>query len=364
MVLDRLSSRRGLWNRSQPLSVCSVITPQESDHRPLRYENRHGLDRSASVATMRKRRSTHRLIIVIIGAWILAIVCLPRWVGAEEPLPGTWKLSDPRAVGMAQAVRAAGGGVSGIYLNPATIAMAPLYHIDLSYRFTGPEQLHTGGIAIVDSVTSLVAAGVSFDYSGIEQPRTTLSSYDGRLALAGGFGDVLFVGLTGRYLRLEHNIASDKWGPGGVAALPASGSRQAEGLTFDAGLALALGDVISVGVAGYNLTNTKSVYAPLQVGGGIGASFASMVLIEADAVVDFTSHDSVGLQLNAGGELFVMGKVALRAGYGFDAYYKRNSLSGGLGYVDARFAVDVGYMHELLSEGRFTAMAGLRIFVN
>ncbi len=306
----------------------------------------------------------YRFISPLLAAWTLAAALHPASAASEEPLPGTWKHSDPRAIGMSQAVRAAGGGVSGIYFNPATIALAPLYHIDLSYRFTGPEQMHTGGIAIVDSVTSLIAAGVAFDYSGIEQPRNSLLSYDGRLSLAGGFGDVFYVGVTGRYLRVEHNIAADKWGPGGVAALPSSGSKQVDGVTFDAGLALALGDIITVGAVGYNLTNTQSVYAPLQVGGGIGASFESLFLIEADAIVDFTSHDSASLELRAGGELFLMGKVALRAGYGFDAYYERNSLSAGLGYVDARFAVDVGYMHEIASEGRFTTMAGLRIFVN
>ncbi|NTU51724.1 MAG: hypothetical protein HGA94_04710, partial [Candidatus Aminicenantes bacterium] len=124
------------------------------------------------------------------------------------------------------------------------------------------------GGAIVDSITSsTIGAGLSLNYLRANERRRDFESWDARLAVAGTIKDIFFIGATGRYLRVEDDLESGDRGPNGRPALPSSGSQQMDGLTFDAGAGLRLANIISIGVAGYNLTNPGSAYAPLNIQG-------------------------------------------------------------------------------------------------
>lgn len=284
---------------------------------------------------------------------------------SAEPLVGTLKTMDPRALGLSGAMVATPGGTSAIYFNPAAISMVPIYHFEGMYQYTARERMHMGGVAIVDSVTSnVVGAGLSFNYSAIDQSRTEHQSYDVRLALSGALGKYLFLGATGRYLRVAQNISSNKWGPVGKAALPSSGSQQVDGFTFDAGAAVKIGSVISIGLTGYNLTHTESVFAPIELGVGLSASLLDMLLIEVDSVTNFTSYEKKGEEIRLGAELFLAGAAAIRGGYRFDAYYKTHSMSVGLGYVHARFALDAGFTNEFREDGRLAFAVGFKYYAN
>ncbi|MCU0662792.1 MAG: hypothetical protein MUC50_10770 [Myxococcota bacterium] len=283
---------------------------------------------------------------------------------AEEPLAGTETTLDPRALGLSNALRASPSGVSGVYLNPSVIALLPLYHIGLMYGYTGKDEQHMGGVAIVDSVTSVVAAGLAFNYSGINQPSTKHQVYDGRLALAGRLGDVLALGGSLRYLHVEQNLSSRMRGPAGPPALPASGSVQANGFTLDVGACLTLAEVVNIAVVGQNLTAMGTVFAPLSLGGGASVSLFDMWLIELDANFDFTSHDKASAEIQAGTELFIAGQFAVRAGYSYDFFYNMNRLSGGLGYVHQSFGVDMGVASEVQGDPRWQLFAGIKIFIN
>jgi hypothetical protein len=243
--------------------------------------------------------------------------------------------------------------------------MAHLYHVNLMYQYTGGDDLHMGGAAVVDSITStVVAAGLSLSYLRSDSRRTDHESWDARLAVAGNIADVVFVGLTGRYIRVEHDLESGNRGPNGPPSMPSSGSQQVDGFTFDAGAAFALGQMLTIGVTGYNLTDTGSVYAPIQLGGGVGLTLIEMLLIEADLVVDFTSHDDINEEIHAGVELFVANMIPLRAGYIHDVYYGINTIGAGLGYVDPSFAVDLGFQYEIREDARWILAFGLRIFIS
>jgi hypothetical protein len=294
----------------------------------------------------------------------LIVLFLDLAASAEDPLTGTLRTMDPRPMGLGGAMRASPSGTSGIYLNPATIAMLQLYHIELMYQYTGQEDMHMGGLAVVDSVTAMIAAGLAFNYSGIRQQRTEHDEFDGRIALAGGIGRVFFLGITGRYIRVEQNQSSSKWGPAGTPALPSSGSQQVDGFTFDVGTAFRLGEVLSLGVVGYNLTNTASVFAPLELGGGFGLHLIDMLQIEVNGVVNFTSHGDPGWEIQFGSELFLARRVAIRAGYTYDIYFQLHSLSAGLGYVDTQFALDFGFMKEIVEDGRMILAFGFKYFIS
>ena len=98
------------------------------------------------------RPAAAHLVAAVCAAALLALA-FARTARAEEPLFGTSALLDPRALGLAGALRATPSSVSGIYLNPATIAMAPVYHINLMYQYAREQDanLHMAGGAIVDS---------------------------------------------------------------------------------------------------------------------------------------------------------------------------------------------------------------------
>lgn len=283
---------------------------------------------------------------------------------AEKPLAGTLTTLDPRPVGLGGTLRASASGTSSVYLNPACMAMLPIYHIGVMYQYTGEDQMHTGGISIVDAVTTVVAAGLAFNYSGINQPHLRHDSFDGRIAIGGGIADLVYLGATARYLHLKQNESSSGYGPSGRAALPSSGSIQVNGLTFDVGAAFRLGKTFTLGIVGYNLTNTGSLYAPLELGGGVSVHLLDMLLIELDSVVDFTSHEKSAWEVHLGTELFLMQRLALRMGYVYDVFFDRHSISAGAGYVDRQFAVDFGFMHEIAEEGRMILAFGFKYFVN
>ena len=251
-----------------------------------------------------------------------------------------------------------------MYLNPALMSTAPIFHLEGMYQYTGYERMNMGGAAVVDSVTSAVAAGMSFNYSGIDHAKIEHTAYDGRLSLSGGIADTFYVGATGKYLFIEQNPSAKQWGPAGPPALPSSGSQQIDGVTFDAGAAVKLGHILNLGVVGYNLTNTGSAFAPIQLGSGLSLSLMEMLLIEGDVLVDFTSHDETGVELDFGAEVFIANMVSIRAGYIYDVYYNIHSVAAGLGYIHQKFAIDFGFSREIREDGRTLIALGLKFFIN
>jgi hypothetical protein len=313
---------------------------------------------------MRSIEPCSALRIVALLALATALLAESSVARGQEPQVGTLKTMDPRPIGLGGALRASPSSTSGIYLNPATIAMARVYHINLMYQYTGEDDLHTAGAAAVDSVTSsIIAAGISLNYLRSDQTRTDHESWDARLALAGNIGDIFFLGMTGRYIRVEHDLESGNRGPNGTPALPSSGNQQVDGFTFDAGAAVAIGGIVSLGVTGYNLTNTGSVYAPVQLGSGAALTLFDMLLIELDVVVDFTSHTDVNEEIHGGAELFLANMIPLRVGYIYDVHFNIHTIAAGLGYVDPSFAVDFGFQREARQDGRWILAFGLRIFI-
>jgi hypothetical protein len=314
---------------------------------------------------MRLKISKTCLCLVLVGTVIaLAAMITPRNAFAESPLTGTLTTLNPRALALGRTLRASPSGTSGVYQNPAVLAMAPVYHMEMVYQYTGEEDRHMGGMVLADSVTTVVAAGLSFNYSGINQKHTKFEAYDGRLAIAGAIGNIFFLGGTARYLYLDQKWDSEKWGPGGMPALPSSGSRNVNSFTFDAGSALRLGNIVTLGVVGYNLIPTESVFAPIQLGTGASIYVMNMLLVEVNTLVDFTSHDEVSNDIELGTELFLGGTVALRGGYIYDFYYKLNTISAGLAYVHSKFSIDAGYMHEIVDDGRWCLAFSLKYFIN
>jgi len=94
----------------------------------------------------------------------------------------------------------------------------------------------------------------------------------------------------------------------------------------------------------------------------VGLALLGMLVVEGDLVLDFTSHEKMSEQIDAGVELLVANVLPLRFGYSYDLWTERHALSGGLGYVDTSFAVDVGFMRELGADPRMRLAFGFKYF--
>ena len=287
-----------------------------------------------------------------------------RSANAMEPLPGTEPPVDTRSLAMADAQRAFSANTAGVYLNPAIMSMAAVYHVNVKYQFTGKDNLHNAGVVFLDSITSSrIAAGASLDYRRDSRANSYFESWDARLALSTGIANKFFIGLTGRYLRAAHDITSGTFGPNRRPALERSSNIQANGFTFDAGIAARLGKYVIFGLAGYNLTKTDTVFAPICLGGGFSFLIKRIWLVETDALADFTSYEGVGARLAFGTELLIKEVFAIRAGYSHEFFMHINQVSAGLGYTWKRAALDLGYRQDIEFPGRFRLALGLRIFV-
>lgn len=305
----------------------------------------------------------YRKLSILIIAVVGGLVPITGWA-QDGRLPGTEKLGDARVLAMGGALRASNSNTAAVYLNPAAMSMAKVYHLNLKYQYTGLDKLHNVGIALVDSVTSQTfAGGVSLDYLRSAKDNTDFQSWDGRVAASATVREIFFFGLSARYVHAAHDVKDDSFGPNGEPALPRNDTVQAKGITMDLGMALRAGDVISLGVVGYNLSRTGTLYAPLQLGTGISALVKNKWLIETDLVTDFTSYNSVALDFQAGTEVIIKGQFSLRGGYGHEFHFGVNSYSAGIGYTAKRFAIDFGYKQDIEFLERIRIALGIRIFI-
>lgn len=248
----------------------------------------------------------------------------------------------PRTLALGGAARAYGLSTSAVPINPANIAAQRIYHFEALFAFdTRAHRLQYGG-AIVDSVTSRLAMGVLASKTdlGNDGDPYRRGVLDVRVTAAYPFGDKLSFGVNGHYLR----ATQDGRGPLGDSPISRQESDDPnfKAFTFDAGLALALGEAVRLGAVGYNLTSTGSALAPLMIGGGLGFKLGDLTA-EANVVgVDRTTWGVWKTRYMVGGEYLAGDHYPLRLGYSFDQGTRRHSVSGGIGYVDKSFAIDAG----------------------
>jgi hypothetical protein len=277
------------------------------------------------------------------------------------------EIEGPRTLAMSGAARAFGGSTSSIPSNPANTTTQRVYHFEGLFSFDTRARRLQYGAAVLDSVTSRLALGVlasKTDLGGGDDPAKR-SGLDVRAATGFLLGDRVSFGATAHYLR----TTQDGVGPLGESPISRSSSDDANfrALTFDAGLAVSLGEAIRLGAVGYNLTDPGSPVAPLMVGGGLGVKLGDLV-VEGNVVgVDRRTWGAWKTRVQLGLEYLVADHYPLRIGYLFDQGARRHAVSGGLGYVDRSFAIDLGVRGEVAAPddpwGRALVFAlGLRYF--
>ncbi len=268
-----------------------------------------------------------------------------------------------RAVGMGGALTALGVSTVSLYLNPANMPLARVYHLEALGAVSPEAQRQTYGLTIVDSLinSARFSGGVGGTWSELDPSGVHRVWTDVRAALALPLGDYVSVGATGRWLQVNqavaagpfgHSLASDGTPNGGVF----------NALTFDVGATAILGDNVRIGLVGHNLTNPGTALAPTT--GVLGMGFATQTFaLEADGLLDFTTYRTVQGRVMAGGELFLADHYAIRAGWRYDTGTQLHAPSLGFGYVNPLWSVEVAVRHDLATDHASTvAVLSLRYF--
>jgi hypothetical protein len=309
----------------------------------------------------------------LVSAVALLALLVPRVAAADrsELVPEIGydygEVETGRALAMGDAMRALGNGVTGLYANPANIALTRVYHLEALAQI-GPEaRRQTYGASAVDSVTNRLAGAVGGNYGVLDPDGVDRRWTDVRLALAFPVSDRLYVGITGKYLKLHENgFARPGFGLPAPSAASAGLGTDAivDGITFDAGITVKPTESLFIGLVGTNLTNPGTGFQPTTFGGGIGFG-TNDITVEGDVVADFTTYTSIdgstrtNMRAMFGFEFLAGDHYPLRLGYRYDRIPATHALSAGLGYIDPQFAVDVSVRRSVAGKdpyGPFTAI--------
>ncbi len=268
----------------------------------------------------------------------------------------------PRMTALGGATRAGANSLSALYSNPANMAAAQLYHVGAFGQIYPEARRQSYGGAIVDSLIS--STGLAGGLGGV----WTMQDPDGlrrewmdlRFGLGMPLGDAFMLGLTGKYVTLQQN------GTGPLGFSEASGGLKdtniIQTVTFDAGATLRPVDELYISVTGNNLTNPETTLLPLMGGLGIGYVTPDFSLL-ADGVLESRTYEQTRLRVNVGGELLLADRVALRGGYRYDQGLESHALSGGLGYLDPRYAVDFALRRGVSGPGYFAVVFGFTVHI-
>jgi hypothetical protein len=244
---------------------------------------------------------------------------------AEPELPPTVAdLGSPRSIALS-ASRGLAGGNEGIFLNPAALAVRPRYAIETQWLLERAGADTIGQfltLSVVDSQTSPVSGGVAFTRVA-NGPSTGNALH---LSAATPLGGGLFLGVTGKYLRLD-------------------GAEDVNAATVDAALLVTLGRWVSAGVVGYDLVDVNHPQQmPLAVGAGVAIGDDRRFHVLLDWKRDLDRREEATDSWAAGGEVLVARNFPLRAGWQQDDTRGVTWWSAGAGLVTtAGLALDLAY---------------------
>ncbi len=275
---------------------------------------------------------------------------------------GYGEVLTPRLAALGGSGRATSIGTSALFINPANMAVGQRFHIEAMAQIQPETRRQSFGGAVVDSKTSRISGGLGVTWNTQDPDGVNRRWSDVRFALAVPLGDLVFLGMGGRLLSLSQDGAT----PFNIDSRfdPVSGGLYEANIintvTLDAGLTLQPAPGLFIGFTGHNLTNMNNGLVPLT--GGIGLGYAeSGFTLSADAVVESRSFSQATGRFMGGGEVLVADHYAIRGGYKYDTGLVTHSLTGGLGYIDQRFAIEASAQHGVAGQRSTSILFGFRI---
>ena len=292
-----------------------------------------------------------------------------------------------RPMGMGEAQRATATGASGPLMNPAGMSLVRQYVIEGMYGIKVETVGHHANLSVVDSITARIAAGLfysfiyetpklGFNWAGgtIGSEQLTRSGHAAGLSLSVPLGDRFILGATAKYLHI------DTTAPLPMGTVPDHLTLDSvNGVTFDIGMILRLGERFNIGLVGYNLWDHGSRESPLSLGIGLAYVPIPSLSINFDTVINFTGYQHYRLdamtgkvsldqrttaRLGPGIEWVAGNKVPIRAGVVYDSGLPATYLTVGLGYLSSAFGVDLSYRAKVQGGIENFLLFGIRIFID
>ncbi len=304
-----------------------------------------------------------RFASLALAVGVATVVLAPAAARAQ---PGGWM--GTRALGMGGALRSAATGDAGPTINPSGMSLIRAYTAEGGYQLnTGgnPDTAHRAHASIVDSTSATSLGGAlayTFLSSDVRSGRTE-SGHQGSASLSLPFGELIAVGATLKYLRITAENAP-------VAPVTTKTEEITAGFTFDAGATIRPARILSVGLVGYNLVDSKTALAPRAFGWGTSLAVIDALLVTFDGVIDFstrrltTGKDDDVLSLMGGVEYVTPVNVAVRAGGGLNGVRQSGYVSVGASTVSEVGALDLGFAQDLTGDTKQTIFAvSARLFV-
>jgi hypothetical protein len=270
---------------------------------------------------------------------LVVLAALASGAARADPPPagGVTDLIGPRALALAAATGVASGN-DGIFVNPAAVAarrrysVEPLFATDRRGGTTVGQYL---GASVVDSLSAPMTASLAYvrPVDGAERGNLLVGG------LAGAVMEKLYLGVQARYLGLERTTAT--------------GTEKIGGVTADAGLFWEVGDLVSLGVSGYNLVPIgHRRWVPRSVGAGlaVGSDTSFRVMADWHADLDRDPNGKTTNRYAAGAEVLLGNMAPVRAGLERDETLGTSWWSLGAGLVTPTgAALDVGYKQSFTS---------------
>jgi hypothetical protein len=221
------------------------------------------------------------------------------------------------------------------------------------------------GAAVVDAMTSRLAAGASMRVLLGENDAGKNKGFEGRLSLAVPLADVFSIGIAGRYSNLR--VSDTHAVPEHVAAEGEASDRsfKLKHFTMDAAATLRPVAGFALSALAYNIIDTHSPLAPMTLGGSAAFSLGPLT-VGGDVLVDLNKQKLFnGPKLLLGGGLeFLASNVApLRVGYAYDQGRKQSFVTGGIGFVDQRAGIQLSLRQSAGGVHETSLFLGLQYFV-
>jgi hypothetical protein len=316
----------------------------------------------SSASTFRSRASTTLLVLGCVG--ILGISAPTR----ADPVVPEARIESARGVAMGTGSRASSASTQAQADNPANLAGPGVAHAESTFGYQPQLKAYAVGASVVDAMTSShIAAGLSSRFLFGDNSAGENSGWEGRLGLGVPIGQMISLGIAGRYsnFTVSNPHAKPERPPEDEFEEP-DRTFKLKAFTMDAAITLRLFEGFAISAIGTNLIDTGTPLAPLLVGGS-AAFGGNGFSLGGDVLVDLNLHDAFnGAKLLMGGglEYLTQGLVPVRIGYTYDQGRRTHSISGGLGYLAQRFGIQFS-MRQMLNGAHkdSTIFATIQYFV-
>jgi hypothetical protein len=325
----------------------------------------HSARRTSGLRTIepsRRWKLAARLSVVL----SLCVYAWPQRVHAEERIVPELRIESARGMAMGTGARSSSASTQAQAENPANLVLGGLYHLEVLSAYSPTFKRFAYGASVVDSMTSRLAAGVSARGFFGDNKAGENSGWEGRVGLGLPLGDMLSVGVAGRYANFT---ASDPYAQPErpvVTGTKPDRSFKLKAFTMDAAITLRPTEGLTLAALAYNLIDTDSPLAPMMVGGSVGFGMPQGFTVGGDVLVDLNRHKQFnGAKVQGGGgiEFLAAGTAPLRVGYSVDQGRGRHAVTGGLGYVTQQFGVQLSLRQVVVGEKETTLMSAVQYFV-